>query len=417
MKTVIGNKQQAVFPLNVLAALAPLGCPQPGGDDSKPARTSTPAAEITSISQIPGAPQQRVEFTLTGIHDGEWKVYAANTGGAVLSTVSADFSGGTLSLIAAGGELAPGTYYVSVTEKGKTESGRLGLTLTPYTPVRIGLLTDPHYADINPAGSRHFKDALNKVRDAVAYFNTAPLDFIAELGDLKDKHATDKLFTVGCLGTIEGELRKAYAEVAHVLGNHDMDMLSKAEFLEHITNPSRAVYPDNAVDKSYYSFVVRGIKFIVLDACFTKNNDPYKGDASGTNYTYREASVPPKEQQWLRMELDSPYPVIILAHQLLDFWNKPAADPDTVVLNANEVVEILEASGKVAAVFQGHHHAGHYSTRKGIHYVTLKGMVEGPYSSSSSSTSYAVAEIDASLNITWDGFGNEPDRNLVHPAP
>jgi alkaline phosphatase len=286
--------------------------------------------------------------------------------------------------------------------------------MAEYTPVRIGLLTDPHYADINPNGNRHFRDALFKVRDAVTYFNTQPLDFIAELGDLKDKHATDALLTTGCLGTIEGELRKANAEVAHVLGNHDMDMLSKAQFLSHITNLPGAVYPDNTVDKSYYSFVIRGIKFIVLDACFTKNNDPYKGDAAGTNYTYREARVPPKEQHWLKMELASPYPVIILAHQLLDFWNKPAADPDTVVLNAAEVVQILEDSGKVAAVFQGHHHAGHYSTRNGIHYVTLKGMVEGQYPSS---TSYAVATIDASLNITWDGFGNEPDRTLPHPAP
>ena len=39
--------------------------------------------------------------------------------------------------------------------------------------------------------------------------------------------------------------------------------------------------------------------------------------------------------------------------------------------------KILHASGKVLAVFQGHHHSGSYSNIAGIHYYTLKALVEG----------------------------------------
>src|ERR1051325_1826730 len=37
--------------------------------------------------------------------------------------------------------------------------------------LRFGMITDVHYADKPPAGSRHFRDALPKVQTAVSRFN------------------------------------------------------------------------------------------------------------------------------------------------------------------------------------------------------------------------------------------------------
>jgi hypothetical protein len=78
------------------------------------------------------ATQQSVSFVLTSSNTGVWNVYDVETGGAPLTTISAVFAGSTLTLTASGGDLSAATYYVSVTESGKSESVRLGLTVGPY---------------------------------------------------------------------------------------------------------------------------------------------------------------------------------------------------------------------------------------------------------------------------------------------
>ncbi len=83
-------------------------------------------------------------------------------------------------------------------------------------------------------------------------------------------------------------------------------------------------------------------------------------------------------------------------HQRLD------GEGDLFVNNAAEVRSVLEESGRTLAVLQGHHHAGDYTRIKGIHYYTLRGMVEGP---GLDNTAYAVVELapDNALRIT--GYG------------
>ena len=69
----------------------------------------------------------------------------------------------------------------------------------------------------------------------------------------------------------------------------------------------------------------------------------------------------------------------------------------TSFLNQRET--ILDNSSKTIAVFQGHNHNGDYSQIKGIHYYTLKAMVNG---SGNQNNSYAIVEVfdDGSISIT-----------------
>jgi uncharacterized repeat protein (TIGR02543 family) len=98
-------------------------------------QSATPAVEAEAAAVVKTEPvQQSVEFTLTSTHTGEWKVYAGETGGEALTDITVSFTGGTLILAAVGEDLPAGTYWVSVTEAGKTESFRLGLTVGAYTP-------------------------------------------------------------------------------------------------------------------------------------------------------------------------------------------------------------------------------------------------------------------------------------------
>ena len=66
---------------------------------------------------------------------------------------------------------------------------------------------------------------------------------------------------------------------------------------------------------------------------------------------------------------------------------------------------MLERHRQVVAVFQGHHHPGHYSQRAGIHYITLPGVIE----QASPANAYAVVEMRAE-RIVVEGFKSCPDR-------
>ncbi len=54
----------------------------------------------------------------------------------------------------------------------------------------------------------------------------------------------------------------------------------------------------------------------------------------------------------------------------------------------------------------GHNHAGDYAAKRGLHFVTFRGMVE------TGDTSAGAVVSLADDRIIIDGFGREPDRTL-----
>lgn len=230
-------------------------------------------------------------------------------------------------------------------------------TLSAATPlVRIGLLTDLHYADKDTRGTRHYRETLDKVAEAGAFFASHRPDFVVELGDLIDAADSVEL-EMGYLKRINRELVGISGKRHYVLGNHCVDTLTKAEFLGEVGQA-----------ESYYSFDVGGVRFLVLDACFRGDGVAYERK----NFEWTDANLPPREVEWLRSELASATgPVIVFAHQRLD------SDNHYAVKNAAVIRQILESSGKVLAVFQGHSHQNEHVGIGGIHYVTLRAMVEG----------------------------------------
>ena len=266
--------------------------------------------------------------------------------------------------------------------------------------LRFGVLTDTHYSDREVGGTRHYRDSLQKMQEAIDEFNRAELDFIIELGDMKDMpKSADPAKTLADLDRIEAIFRQFDGATYHALGNHDMDCISKEEFLAHTTNTGRAK------GRSYYSFVARGVRCIVLDANFNADLTPYcRG-----NFKWTSAQIPPQQLEWLEAELaaHSNQPTLIFLHQLLDSFS--GVNKNVCVSNAAEVVAIIERHPQVLAVFQGHHHPGHYSHRNGIHYVTLNGMIE---KAAPAHNSFAIVELSPSGEITITGFRDCPSRKL-----
>jgi len=262
--------------------------------------------------------------------------------------------------------------------------------------VRFGIVTDCHYADADTAGSRYYRHSLDKLGECVEAMNAQKVDFLAELGDFKDQDSPPaEQKTLSYLRAVESEFCKFDGPTYHVLGNHDQDSLSKAQFLANIENAGI-----NS-GRNYYSFDFNGVHFIVLDANYKSDGADYDHG----NFDWTDANVPPAELRWLRRDLTSSCgAVIVLIHQLLD------GTGSHYVKNAAEVRQVLEQSGRVLAVFQGHQHNGGYSQIEGIHYYTLKAVIEGP---GPENNSYAVVEVRPDMSINITGYRKAVGKQLA----
>lgn len=268
--------------------------------------------------------------------------------------------------------------------------------------IRFGVVTDLHYADRLPENSRYYKQSLTKLSECVDLMNEQNVDFLIELGDFKDQNVhPDEEETLRFLETIELKFREFKGPVYHVLGNHDMDSISKDQFLSRIRNNgfSQAA--------SYYSFNAAHYHFIVLDANYTREGISYNRG----NFDWKDCHVPEEQLKWLEEDLRKhPRPAVVFIHQQLD---GPAFGDDHAKYcpdNADRVRAILERSGKVLVVFQGHYHEGGYNVINGIPYYTLKAVIEGD---GASNNSYAIVEIAKDLNIQIKGYRKAVSKTLL----
>jgi len=275
---------------------------------------------------------------------------------------------------------------------------RSDMSDTARRPVRFGLVTDCHYADAEPAGTRFYRESRDKLAECVARMNDQNVDFLIELGDFKDQGRPPvERETLSYLQAIETVFQRFNGPTYHVLGNHDMDSISKAQCLARMRNTKVDA------DRSYYSFDIKGLHCVVLDANYTSSGKDYDHG----NFDWTDANVPPAELDWLRKDLATASgPVVAFLHQLLD------GTGSVYVKNAADVRDVLEEAGNVLAVFQGHHHAGSYTCISGIHYYTLKALIEG---SGLASSAYAIAEVQPDGNITISGYRKAETRRLVSP--
>ena len=280
-----------------------------------------------------------------------------------------------------------GTLAASALSGCLTNSGRT---------VSFGLVADVHYADIDDkGGQRHYRAAEARLADCVQEMNRQKPDFLIELGDFKDMGRSAEETLVG-LRRIERVFAGFEGPRYHVLGNHDCDAITPAEFLANITNyGQRQAQP-------FYRFAFGTMTFLVLDGCYTSDMRHY----SRSN-PWEDANIPPEQMDWLRHELEQALgPAIVFCHQRID----PAAEPHHLMKNAAQVREVLERSGKVQAVITGHQHSGGGCVLNGIKYLTLPSVVNG-----TATNAYALAYVDAEGVLSARGWGRVT-RELIASA-
>lgn len=233
--------------------------------------------------------------------------------------------------------------------------------------IRFGVATDSHYAERAPLGTRYYRQSLEKMMEFVDVMNHEKVDFVIHLGDFKDEGLEQKeADTLRFLKSIEAVYTVFQGPRFHCVGNHDVDSITKGQFLAHITNTGIAQ------DKSYYSFDKNGFHFIVLDANHHKD---------GSSHFFKEGSdwqdtnLGQPQMEWLLNDIKDTYlPTLVFCHHPLFEYRREGHKYHTN--DFREVQRILETSDRTLAVFQGHVHHESHKQINGIHYLTQFGMVD-----------------------------------------
>lgn len=233
----------------------------------------------------------------------------------------------------------------------------------------FGAIADCQYCDAD-SKVRRYRLSPKKLRECVADFNSENLAHVVHLGDFIDRDwiSYDKVLPI---------MQELKAPVRFVLGNHDFSVADEYK----MQVPERLGLTDR-----YYDFKVGSWRFLILDS-----NDV-------STYAYPEGSKEHRKSLEIHEALGGDLPrynggigkeqLAWIEEQLI----KAEANGETVILHAHhpvypfsrghnvwndaEVVELLEKHSCVAAYINGHNHAGNYAVKNGIHYLTLKGMVD-----------------------------------------
>ena len=256
-------------------------------------------------------------------------------------------------------------------------------------PVRFGLVADPHVADLPDAIGRRYRLAAGRLEAAAKALRAEGAEFLVEMGDLKDA-GPDEAATLANLAAAAGALRAFGGPVEPVLGNHDVDLISKAQFLRGFADGLGLAEPP----APHAAWRVGAVTFVRLDGDFF----PDGRDLADGGNNHRVCTIPPGQVAWLRETLAAaPGPCVVFCHSLL------TGDWDSVITNGADIRAVLEAAGNVCAVFQAHTHADAFKRIGGIPYCTVPSIChdDGPYE---------LAEVSPDGRVRVLGFGGAPSR-------
>lgn len=222
--------------------------------------------------------------------------------------------------------------------------------------MKIGIFTDPHYSlQEKRGGNRRPALSWEKLAVAMEDFLNEKVDFCICLGDLVDDADRSEPAEARLVRLVEKA--RSYGIPLYFLGgNHDFESFTPEEFAKKTASPR----PPFRLDTPTH-------RFLFLDANY--RSDFRHFSQAGVEWT--DSNLPPLQTEFLKKELaSSEKPAVICLHENLD----PRIPEDHRIKNAAEVRCILEESGRVALVLQGHYHKGADHTVNGIRYFTPGAM-------------------------------------------
>lgn len=268
----------------------------------------------------------------------------------------------------------------------------------PDTNFSFGLIADCQYCNVVGEGQRKYSQSDRKLQACVDQFNTMDLSWVIHLGDFIDKDWES-------FDVVDPIYRQLTMPGHHVLGNHDF---SVADSLK------RFVVKRMRLPAPYYHFESKGWRFVVLngnDISFHAHPKESKQHQAAEEYYNKHqitspkwnGAIGPEQMVWLQETLGSAQEQ---GENVILFCHFPVY-PENVhnLWNAEEVISLIERYPNVKAYINGHNHDGNYAQKNGVHYLTMKGMVD------TEGSSYGVMNI-LEDRLVLTGTGREEDRIL-----
>ena len=268
----------------------------------------------------------------------------------------------------------------------------------PGSPLfRFGAVADCQYCKAT-SSNRKYNLSPKKLAACVEHYNKMELSFVVHLGDFIDRDFSsfDKVVPI---------YNRLKAPHYHVLGNHDFS----------VADDKKALVPAKlGLKQRYYDFARKGWRFIALDGNDVSlyawpKNDPRTQAAAEYHKSLKprppnwNGALGGEQLKWIEAKLQT---ATKAKERVMLFCHFPVHPKNNHNLwNDNALTGLLARYSCVVAYLNGHNHAGNYGQRDGIHYFTLKGMVD------TGQTSYAVIEVHAD-RLVVKGFGRETDRDL-----
>jgi manganese-dependent ADP-ribose/CDP-alcohol diphosphatase len=270
--------------------------------------------------------------------------------------------------------------------------------------LRLGLVADPQFADINPRKTRFYRESTGKLTEAVEHFNGLDLAWCVNLGDLIDQRweSFDAIFK---------PLAQSRHKFHHLLGNHDFNVPD--EYKPRV--PRRL-----GLKHRYYSVREGGFCFVMLDTTdvspYAYAEDSRESAAATVQWQRLAARSAINAQPWngavgerqLNWFADTCRRAARAERKVIVFAHHPVCPADAhTEWNADALLKVVERSRNVVAWINGHNHAGAFGVHDDVPFITLKAMVE-----TEKTNAFAVAHL-RSDRLELVGHGREPSRELV----
>ena len=228
--------------------------------------------------------------------------------------------------------------------------------------IRFGLFSDLHYSlpgtDVRGNSWRTFEDT----KKGLARFAEAGVTFAVALGD-NTQPAADRAEQYGQMLEMV-RTWNGYGFPVHLsFGNHEFQQLTLEDMLSILQT-----------DRTYYSFSIGDIRFVILDSTYNPDDSHFSED----NFDWRFGQISEKEKTWLKKLLSDGKRTFLFTHYNLYFDPSEEYSEWYQVTNHAEICDILETSGCVEAVFQGHHHTYDSQMHRGIRFVNIPSPERSP---------------------------------------
>lgn len=220
---------------------------------------------------------------------------------------------------------------------------------TAFKPIKFGIIADIH-RDLTPDVDARLEAFMKQV-------DVEKPDFIISLGDFAHAVPENESF--------RDRFASSNVPSYHVLGNHEMDRVSKNEAADFLKMPA-----------PFYSFDIKGYHCVVLDPNFIYSGGKFLDYEKGNYFKFGGgvSYMSDDHCDWLEADLKKTnLPTFLFSHQSLLHDNGG-------IPNRAYIQRILETENersgftKIQGCFNGHHHQDYYRRMSDIHYFSLNSV-------------------------------------------